>query len=628
MIQSFREKLTGSLAIGLIILIAIPLAFIGVESIFLSGGRINVIAEVNGEEITEPELRRAIETRRSRFAQILGDNFSPDSIDEDSLRESAIKGLIEQKLYFSHAVDQDLGISDTGLSQQIRDIPQFQIGDEFSPVAFNNLLSQLGHTTTSFLEMYTEELVREQFRTTMANSGISSDLLLERVISVAREKRSYQYLNIPVQPLLASIEVSEDEILEYYETNLAEFQRPERVSLDYVEISVQDFIAQVEVDGDEVVQRFETMLQNQPDQLEVAHILIEPADDGSHLAKVEDIQNRLANGEDFEEVAKTTSEDPGSAANGGYIGTGPFPPEFDEQLQSLGLEEGAVSDPMTTSAGVHIVKLLSLKKSELKLDNEYAAIELEIKTEQATELYENAYDQLLDAAYQTDNLDQLVDEMAEIQELTLNSTELFERTTGIGIAANQQVRDTAFGSNVLVDKVNEIIPIGNDRAIVVHLREHIPSGVEELDVVQSRISETLKLNKGTTQLAVRAEALVGEMKGGGVAEDIARREGIAWQVVADAEARTGNEIGNQVFDASLDGGFPVIGSFANASGDYVVYSITSATAGDLKDFSAAQIRQTRSQYGFSLAASELEAYTKTLLSEADVDIDIETDLDI
>ena len=60
----------------------------------------------------------------------------------------------------------------------------------------------------------------------------------------------------------------------------------------------------------------------------------------------------------FEEMARISSEDPGSAENGGILsqpaGLGVYVPEFEQA--ALALDSGAVSEPVKTQFGYHIIK--------------------------------------------------------------------------------------------------------------------------------------------------------------------------------------------------------------------------------------------------------------------------------
>ena len=98
------------------------------------------------------------------------------------------------------------------------------------------------------------------------------------------------------------------------------------------------------------------------DQMFVRHILVTPneiIDDETAKQRLEDAYERIANGEDFGEVAKLMSDDPGSANDGGETGwtaAGTFVPEFEEIANNA--ETGVVSEPFRSRFGWHILEVV------------------------------------------------------------------------------------------------------------------------------------------------------------------------------------------------------------------------------------------------------------------------------
>jgi peptidyl-prolyl cis-trans isomerase SurA len=130
-------------------------------------------------------------------------------------------------------------------------------------------------------------------------------------------------------------------------------------------------------------------------QVHARHILLrtnELEDDQTIEQKLNGIRDRILScGEDFAAIAAVTSQDPGSAADGGDLGwTGPgsFVPEFEKQIQGLG--ENEISKPFKTQYGWHIVQLLGRRAHDATEDRKtqqaYAQLR-EAKAEEETELW-------------------------------------------------------------------------------------------------------------------------------------------------------------------------------------------------------------------------------------------------
>jgi peptidyl-prolyl cis-trans isomerase SurA len=97
-------------------------------------------------------------------------------------------------------------------------------------------------------------------------------------------------------------------------------------------------------------------------QVHVRHILLKPneiQDDQTVRQKLVDLRAKILAGDDFAAIAAATSEDPGSAADGGdlgWSGPGTFVPEFERVVNAL--SENEISEPFHTQYGWHIVQLL------------------------------------------------------------------------------------------------------------------------------------------------------------------------------------------------------------------------------------------------------------------------------
>ena len=129
-------------------------------------------------------------------------------------------------------------------------------------------------------------------------------------------------------------------------------------------------------------------------QMLVRHILVTPneiIDDETAKQLLDDAYVRIGEGEDFGEVAKLLSDDPGSANSGGemdWSGPDTFVPEFEEVAKAA--EIGVLSEPFQTRFGWHIVEVMDRRvynnTEDLKTGNCIAKIR-NGKLEEETQLW-------------------------------------------------------------------------------------------------------------------------------------------------------------------------------------------------------------------------------------------------
>jgi peptidyl-prolyl cis-trans isomerase C len=107
------------------------------------------------------------------------------------------------------------------------------------------------------------------------------------------------------------------------------------------------------------------------EQVEAAHVLIATANEHSEaeaLKLAQEVRTKALAGTDFAELAKEYSSDPGSKKNGGslgFFGRGRMVKPFEEAAFALP-EIGAISEPVKTPFGYHVVKLLGRKPGRQK----------------------------------------------------------------------------------------------------------------------------------------------------------------------------------------------------------------------------------------------------------------------
>jgi len=104
------------------------------------------------------------------------------------------------------------------------------------------------------------------------------------------------------------------------------------------------------------------------DEVHVRHILVKPSpirDEAKTQALVQSLYERILAGEDFAELAKNYSEDPGSALNGGdlnWIDPNALVPEFREVMAKT--PQGQLSKPFQTQYGWHVLEVLGRRATD------------------------------------------------------------------------------------------------------------------------------------------------------------------------------------------------------------------------------------------------------------------------
>ncbi len=534
MLQNIRDNSQGWIAKTIIGIIVALMALTGIEALFTSSSSKQNAAEVNGEEVTQAELGQAVDMQRrqltQQLAQQLGRDFDPALLDEKLLRESALKGLIDRKLLLQAAADDKFAFSEAAVDQQLLLTPEFQVDGKFSADRFDQVIRQLGYSRLQFRQMLTQEMLIAQARAGIAGSAFVTDAQVEAFARLEKQTRDSAILTVPVNA--AAVSVSEDEVKTHYDQHAKEFMSPEQVVLNYIELKKSSFFDKVQVKDEDLQAAYQKEIANLSEQRRAAHILIEvggKVDDQQAKAKLEEVQQRLAKGEDFATLAKEFSQDPGSSSKGGdlgYAGKGVYDPAFEEALYALNKDQ--VSQPVRSDYGWHLIKLLGVEAPSVpSLASLKDKLTADLKSQQVEQKFVEATKQLQDSAFESSDLAQPAQDLG----LKVQTTVPFGREGGEGLTANRAVIQAAFSPEVLEEGANSsALELDPDTVLVVRAKEHLQPQQLPLADVSASIRTQLIKEKASAAAKAKGEALLSGLRDGKIplAE---RQDGIEWKVL-------------------------------------------------------------------------------------------------
>ncbi len=139
------------------------------------------------------------------------------------------------------------------------------------------------------------------------------------------------------------------------------------------------------------------------EQARARHILIKPTEIRSPVqarAMIEELYQRVLNGEPFDELARRYSDDAASGSLGGELGwtlPGQLVPEFEQQVNQLGVNQ--VSKPFETRFGWHIVQVEERRTQDFTEEMRTNQARAEIRKRKFNEELNNWIRELRSEAY-------------------------------------------------------------------------------------------------------------------------------------------------------------------------------------------------------------------------------------
>ncbi len=364
-----------------------------------------VVAEVNGDPITPQEYQEAYKNLIDLYARITGQQPDAESVKKLGLARRAFDQLVDQKLLLQEVEKRNIKVSDEDLARAIQGQAAFQDNQVFSKDKYLRLLGNAGLTPEHYEDLKRRELALNKLKDSLkSNITISeSDILAE--FNARHTSLAVDYMAFDPETYAKQLKPTDDKLREFYKAESETFRSPEKRSARYILFPVENYMSQVAVTEAQAKEEFRVRSFNfvQKASIHARHILVrvpENADDAATAkaeAKAKALRETIIKGLPFEVVAKTSSEDETTKAEGGDLGTfprGTMIPAFENA--AFALKEGEVSQPVRTQFGFHLIKVIK-KTDERQRTFEEAKGELIdlLKREKARDLSYRAADNTL-----------------------------------------------------------------------------------------------------------------------------------------------------------------------------------------------------------------------------------------
>lgn len=631
MLTTIREKTQGWFAGTVLVLIAALFVVGGVASYFESDSKI-IVARVAGQDISAEVYKTALEEQRRSLLENFGRNLNPKLFDTPEFKTRVLDGLVDQALLLSDAEDQGYLIGDAELDQRITSIPVFQREGRFDPKLYQMVLRDMRMRPQDLKLRLRQEAILKQVADSFELSTLVTASDIDTLLRLETQSRLASYVVIKPQQYLSKVTVTADDIDQYYAANNALFKSPERVRIEYVRLSAADLAGKLSISDDELRKVYNQELERYttPEQRKASHILIRVSDkdgpdaDKKALQKAQALRQQLASGADFAVLAKKSSDDPGSAVKGGDLGfvtrDGSMVKPFEDAL--FGLKQGELSQPIRTSFGYHLIRLVELKAQTRKAFGEVRAeIDATLRTRKAEEQFYEMSERLNSLVYeQSDSLKPA----AETLGLSIVQSDWFARSGGAGIAADPRIVEAAFDPEILGQGRNSNA-IETEPATLVALRvlAHQEAAALPLPAVRVQIEATLKQTRAQEAARQASEQLLGELRQGASLAALARSRALTLAGGKRVTRRQPLDMESALLEAVFAAARPVEGKWVYGSVDvkdgYAVYGVSAAQDGsvdqadaELKNLARRTLsdRRGREYYADYRASLRLEAKPK------------------
>ena len=488
------------------------------------------VVSVGGLPISAGEYQRAYSRQRQVYAQLYQGRFDESMIEKLGLDSQVLESLVTERLVELEAKRLGIAVSGEAVARAVASSPEFQDNGSFiGKDEIRRRLERAGVSEADLERSLRRRLERESLEGLIGAGVLASDAEVEREFRRRTEQVRLEYVLADAARYRATLSPSEDEINARFESKPEAYRVPEKRVVSYVLLDRGVLQPQVAVTDRELELQYHDRREEfrQDEEACASHILVKVKQgdaaaghsDDEAKAIAEKLLAELKGGADFAELAKKSSEDTGSAAQGGDLGCfgpGKMVPEFDDA--AFELEPGALSQLIKTSFGYHVIKLASKRESSVL---PFAQVKEKIRAGLVEQKTRDLGEQKAEALSAALAKGQTLEAAAKAQGLSVQKTPAFARgdTPEVLQSANLVARVFQMKPGE-TEKEGFALPQG---AAFIALTEIQPGRVPELKDVRERVREDLlqeaaleKARATATELRAQAEKLGLEKAAAGV----------------------------------------------------------------------------------------------------------------
>jgi peptidyl-prolyl cis-trans isomerase D len=415
------------------------------------------------------------------------------------------------------------------IADRLRSSSGFFPGGEFIGAdRYREIIEQrTGNTVEFFEDEIRKEILRGKIRHIVTDAIEASDREIDAEYHHQNDKVKVDYVVLKADQLGNDVKLDPEREKAFFERTKANYQIPERRQLKYAVLDMNRVRESIDVTPAELQAYYDRNRDTYriKDRVQLAQIMVKttdlPADKVKDAEKkINDTLAQLRKGGDFAALAKTNSEDSGSADKGGIItppnqaaGQGPWlvrdqiaSPEMAQAAFSL--PQGQVSDVIKSKFGLHIIKVLAREQAHQK---SLAEVQTEILTKVKAEKAERAQQQVLDqldAALHKNPKG--LDAVAASLKMIVLSDPGHQRGAPLPLLGMAPAADDAIFA-LKVGEVSGLVTIGEQKALF-QLVAIQPPHPPEFEEVKAKVDGDFKVAEADNLMTTRSQEFAERLK--------------------------------------------------------------------------------------------------------------------
>jgi len=365
MLTTIRDKLKTWVVVLLVVLVAIPLIFLGVGEYGTNQER--YAFKVNDQEISKSVVLQEI----GQFKDVLRKNYQgsiPPIYTNKFIKKITIDNLIRRNIENNIASNAGLVFSDESIIEDIENTSSFKDENGFNAQLYKRRLFLINMNPVVYEQYVYQRGIRDQMRKAITDTSLLS--VYDKKINVAANyhQKSGRLVEIKKDLIEDQINITLNQINDYYEKNRESFLSDDEAEFEYIRLNKSDFIKFTKIEESELVRVYEKNLSSGvyklDDLYELNHLVFPiKGNKDATLRSAKKAYEKLTKGTTLLEIVQEFEIDDDSKNNKGYLGKLSLS-EMPDIIKNniIGMNKEDLKIITTESNAIHIIQLIELHK--------------------------------------------------------------------------------------------------------------------------------------------------------------------------------------------------------------------------------------------------------------------------
>lgn len=378
MLDGFRKHSNSIIVKGLFVLLIASFALWGVGDMLQPAVQGGSVASVGHKDISAQEVYVDYQREMARMRQLTGGEVTMGLA--TAVGGQVVDRHVNRALLSVKADDLDIAISDEVVAQTIRTMPVFQDEGRFSRARFEQVMFSNQMNEDQYIELVRDDLAREQLTVLFAQNLALPKSATNALYQFREEKRVVDVVRFNADSLSLDITASDSDLQAFYDANQENYRAPEYRAARVVHITPQMVARDLDIPLENIEDAY---AERQAEFTTIGTRTINQMVFNSQ-EEATTAYGMIQEGQLFASVAQNLLGLDAAALSLGTVTRTELPDSL--QAPVFALESGAVSEPIETPLGWHLVEVTARQDAITKPFEEVKAqLRFDLALQQAGE---------------------------------------------------------------------------------------------------------------------------------------------------------------------------------------------------------------------------------------------------